>query len=195
MKIKEYTEFKKDEIWQLYTQVGWTAYTENMTALERGYKNSLLVLAAYENEELLGIVRVVGDGATIILVQDILVYPQKQRQGIGTSLLKAVLERYADVRQIQLVTDNTPKTVAFYQSLGFVELEKLGCCGCMEKKSRRSGTDPVVALTLIFVVLKVMGLISWSWLWVLSPIWLTFLLFAAIFSVILVGGRITKGKW
>ena len=114
---------KKDEIWQ---KVGWTAYTE-----KRRYKNSLLVLAAYENEELLGIVRVVGDGATIILVQDILVYPQKQRQGIGTSLLKAVLERYADVRQIQLVTDNTPKTVAFYQSLGFVELEKLGCCGFM----------------------------------------------------------------
>ena len=113
---------------------GLTAYTENMTALERGYKNSLLVLAAYENEELLGIVRVVGDGATIILVQDILVYPQKQRQGIGTSLLKAVLERYADVRQIQLVTDNTPKTVAFYQSLGFVELEKLGCCGFMRAR-------------------------------------------------------------
>ena len=134
MKIKEYTEFKKDEIWQLYTQVGWTAYTENMTALEQGYKNSLLVLAAYENEELLGIVRVVGDGATIILVQDILVYPQKQRQGIGTSLLKAVLERYADVRQIQLVTDNTPKTVAFYQSLGFVELEKLSCCGFMRAR-------------------------------------------------------------
>ena len=134
IKIKEYTEFKKDEIWQLYTQVGWTAYTENMTALEQGYKNSLLVLAAYENEELLGIVRVVGDGATIILVQDILVYPQKQRQGIGTSLLKAVLERYADVRQIQLVTDNTPKTVAFYQSLGFVELEKLSCCGFMRAR-------------------------------------------------------------
>ena len=134
MKIKEYTEFKKDEIWQLYTQVGWTADTENMTALEQGYKNSLLVLAAYENEELLGIVRVVGDGATIILVQDILVYPQKQRQGIGTSLIKAVLERYADVRQIQLVTDNTPKTVAFYQSLGFVELEKLGCCGFMRAR-------------------------------------------------------------
>ena len=134
MEIKEYTKFKADEILQLYTQVGWTAYTEDMPALERGYKNSLLVLAAYENEELLGIVRVVGDGATIILVQDILVYPQKQRQGIGTSLLKAVLERYADVRQIQLVTDNTPKTVAFYQSLGFVELEKLGCCGFMRAR-------------------------------------------------------------
>ena len=49
MEIKEYTKFKADEILQLYTQVGWTAYTEDMPALERGYKNSLLVLAAYEN--------------------------------------------------------------------------------------------------------------------------------------------------
>lgn len=68
----------------------------------------------------------------------------------------------------------------------------------MEKKAKRYGhseTDPVVALTLIFAVLKVMDLISWSWLWVLSPIWLTFLFFAVIFSVILVGGRMAKGKW
>ena len=116
MEIKEYTEFKADEILQLYTQVGWTAYTEDMPALERGYKNSLLVLAAYENGELLGIVRVVGDGTTIVLVQDILVYPARQRQGIGTALLKAVLERYKNVRQIQLVTDNTPKTCLLYTS-------------------------------------------------------------------------------
>lgn len=64
-----------------------------------------------------------------------------------------------------------------------------------EKKSHRSGMDPIVALVLIFAVLKVTGLISWSWLWVLSPIWITLLIFAAIFSSILVGGRIVKGKW
>ena len=63
------------------------------------------------------------------------------------------------------------------------------------KRSWRSGHDPVVALALIFVVLKATGFISWSWLWVLSPIWLTFLFFAAVFSAILVGGRIAKGKW
>ena len=40
-----------------------------------------------------------------------------------------------------------------------------------------------------------MGWISWSWLWVLSPIWLAFLFFAAVFSAILVGGRVVKGKW
>nr|WP_325295617.1 hypothetical protein [uncultured Oscillibacter sp.] len=65
----------------------------------------------------------------------------------------------------------------------------------MEKRAKRSGMDPIVVLTLIFVVLKATGLISWSWLWVLSPIWLTFLFFAVIFSSILVGGRIVNGKW
>lgn len=131
MVIKEYKEYKEDEIKRLYTEVGWSAYTENMQTLEQGYKNSLLVLAAYQNEELLGIIRVVGDGFTIVFVQDILVFPQKQRQGVGTALLKAVLAKYPDVRQIELITDNTPKTVAFYKSLGFYEFSEIGCCGFM----------------------------------------------------------------
>lgn len=131
MEIKEYKEYKEDEIKRLYTEVGWSAYMENMLTLEQGYKNSLLVLAAYQNEELLGIIRVVGDGFTIVFVQDILVFPQKQRQGVGTALLKAVLAKYPDVRQIELVTDNTPKTVAFYKSLGFYEFSEIGCCGFM----------------------------------------------------------------
>ncbi len=131
MVIKEYKDYKEDEICRLYSEVGWTAYTENMTALEQGYKNSLLVLAAYENDVLLGIIRVVGDGFTIVWIQDILVLPSRQRQGIGTALLKAVLEKYSGVRQIELATDNTPKTLAFYKSLGFYEFSEINCCGFM----------------------------------------------------------------
>ena len=132
MEIKEYKEYKAEEIRRLYTEVGWKAYTDNMTALELGYKNSLLVLAAYEGDELLGIIRVVGDGYTIVFIQDILVFPSKQRQGIGTALIKAVLEKYSDVRQIELTTDNTDKTVSFYKSLGFAEFSEMGCCGFMK---------------------------------------------------------------
>ena len=102
-----------------------------MESLQNGYSNSLLVLAAYDNDELLGIIRAVGDGYTIVFIQDILVYPGKQRQGVGTALLKAVLERYPDVRQIELATDNTPKTIAFYRSMGFREFSEIGCCGFM----------------------------------------------------------------
>lgn len=88
-------------------------------------------MAAYENDKLLGIIRVVGDGVTIVFIQDILVFPRVQHKGVGTALLKAVLDRYPEVRQIELTTDNTPKTVAFYRSLGFSEFSEIGCCGFM----------------------------------------------------------------
>ncbi len=131
MEIKEYTTYKENEILRLYTAVGWTAYTDKPEELRQGYEHSLLVLAAYENDDLLGIIRAVGDGFTIVFIQDILVYPEKQRHGVGSALLKAVLNRYVDVRQIELATDNTEKTIAFYQSMGFREFSELGCCGFM----------------------------------------------------------------
>ena len=132
MEIKEYKEYNEEEIARLYTAVGWTAYTDNIRVLREGYKNSMLVLAAYDGEELLGIIRTVGDGATIVFVQDILVFPDKQRQGIGTALLKEILNRYPDVRQIELATDNTAKTMAFYKLMGFSEMSEIGCCGFMK---------------------------------------------------------------
>ena len=116
---------------QLYESVGWTAYTEAPTALKNGFRNSLLTLAAYEGGQLLGLIRVVGDRHTIIFVQDILVLPEYQRRGIGSALLRTVVERYADVRQIELVTDNTAKTKAFYRFVGFWELSEIDCCGFM----------------------------------------------------------------
>ena len=132
MEIREYTNYNEEEIFRLYNAVGWIAYTNNMPALRDGFKNSMLVLAAYDGEELLGIIRTVGDGATIVFVQDILVFPDKQRQGIGTALLKEVLNRYPNVRQIELVTDNTAKTVGFYKSMGFAKMSEIGCCGFMK---------------------------------------------------------------
>ena len=80
----------------------------------------MLTLAAYEGDQLLGIIRTVGDGHTIVFVQDILVFPEHQRKGFGSALLQAVLNRYSHVRQIELATDHTPKTIAFYKSMGFL---------------------------------------------------------------------------
>ena len=131
MMIREYINYNEDEIISLYSAVGWQAYTADRTALRKGFENSLCVLADYEDGELAGIIRAVGDGYTIVFIQDILVYPDRQRQGIGTALLKAVLDRYCNVRQIELVTDDTEKTKAFYRSAGFAELSEIGCKGFM----------------------------------------------------------------
>lgn len=46
-----------------------------------------------------------------------------------------------------------------------------------------SGGLPVT-LTVIFVVLKLVGVIAWSWLWVLSPLWIGFLLLVAFVAVV-----------
>ncbi len=48
MEIREYTEYRAEEILPLYAAVGWTAYTDEPSVLERGFRSSLLVLAAYE---------------------------------------------------------------------------------------------------------------------------------------------------
>ncbi len=132
MEIKEYQTYAEDEILRLYTAVGWKAYTENPAALRQGFAHSLCILAAYEKSELLGLIRAVGDGYTVVFIQDLLVYPEKQRRGVGTALLKAMLSRYPLVRQIQLTADGTPAAAAFYKSLGFSPLTEIGCCGFMK---------------------------------------------------------------
>ena len=130
--IREYPTYNEAEILSLYASVGWTAYTDHPETLRKGFENSLLTLAAYEGDELLGILRAVGDGHTIVFIQDILVFPAHQRRGVGSALIQAALARFPHVRQIELATDNTPKTVAFYKSPGFKEMSELGCCGFMK---------------------------------------------------------------
>ena len=53
-----------------------------------------------------------------------------------------------------------------------------------EKKSSGSkGIGFAGLLTIAFIVLKLCGVIAWSWWWVLSPVWIS----AAIVLIILVG--------
>ena len=127
MTIKEYDHFQLDEIVNLYESVGWTSYLERVDTLREAYANSLCVLGAYDSENLVGILRAVGDGKTIVFIQDILVLPEYQRHGIGSKLLQAVMERYQDVYQMELLTDNTEKTKAFYRSADFTASDDLGC--------------------------------------------------------------------
>lgn len=44
-------------------------------------------------------------------------------------------------------------------------------------------------LTIVFIVLKLAGIIGWSWLWVLSPAWIM----AAIAVVLVIVALILKG--
>lgn len=43
-------------------------------------------------------------------------------------------------------------------------------------------------LTIVFIVLKLTHVITWSWWWVLSPLWIGFILVIAILVIMLIAG-------
>lgn len=113
----------------LYSSVGWTNYTNYPTMLEEAVKSSLWNLAVYDEKELVAYIRLVGDGHSVLLVQDLLVRPDHQCQGIGKKLLEEALATFPHVYQRLLVTECSEKNLTFYQSLGFVELSEQACTG------------------------------------------------------------------
>lgn len=116
---REQKNIDQPALLNLYNDAGWFVYTRNPEQLTQAIRQSLFVYTAWENEQLIGLIRVVGDGLTIIYVQDILVLKSHKRQGIGRKLMERILEEYRPVRQKVLLTDDTPETRSFYEALGF----------------------------------------------------------------------------
>lgn len=57
----------------------------------------------------------------------------------------------------------------------------------MSKKSSSSGVSVLGVLLIVFVVLKLTGLVSWRWGWVLLPLWVMLCLIFLGMFVIIVG--------
>ena len=53
----------------------------------------------------------------------------------------------------------------------------------MEKNVNVQGWPIASILTIVFVVLKLTGVITWSWWWVLSPLWISFVLVILLFLI------------
>jgi len=102
------------EVSHLYNNVNWKAYTKKPEVLMQAIQNSLYVLSAWDEQTLVGLIRLIGDGCTIIY----------QRRGIGTTLIKMALEKYKHVRQKVLITDNEERTKTFYQTIGFKSVKE-----------------------------------------------------------------------
>lgn len=56
----------------------------------------------------------------------------------------------------------------------------------MRDKKTSSGLGLLDVLAVIFIVLKLLGVITWNWVWVLSPIWIQLVIVAIVFIVILI---------
>ena len=119
---------RREQLLELYTDAGWIAYTSDPDRLERAVRQSQAVYTAWDGSRLAGLLRAVGDGETILYVQDLLVHTRYRRQGIGRALLERVRADFAHVRQKVLLTDaGDSQAVVFYRSQEWFPAEKAGC--------------------------------------------------------------------
>lgn len=118
IEIKENIKPSRDQVLNLYKDAGWTAYTDEPEVLFKAIANSLKVWTLWEGDLLVGLARVVGDGHTIIYLQDLLILKAYQGQGLGSKILRLILNEYKDVRQFILLTDQAPENINFYKKNG-----------------------------------------------------------------------------
>lgn len=123
---RENTPIHIEALTQLYQSVGWTAYTDHPEIMQKLLPGALSYISAWDGEKLVGLIRTIGDGCYILYIQDILIHPDYQRKGIGTTLINRLLEQATGMRQIILSTDNTEKTISFYRSVGFLPIGETG---------------------------------------------------------------------
>jgi GNAT superfamily N-acetyltransferase len=69
--------------------VGWGEYTEDV--ITRSLPNTIYCLCAYEADRIIGMARIIGDGGMVYYIQDVIVLPEYQRQGIGTQMMDKIM--------------------------------------------------------------------------------------------------------
>ncbi len=127
LECKEFGSSRLEEIKEIYKEQGWTAYLNDDEKLKRAYDNSLYVYGIFDEDKLIGFTRCVGDGEHIVVVEDLVIKTEYQRQGLGTKLLQHVFEKYVDVRMLSLYTDKVDvKANSFYRKMGMRLVEEMG---------------------------------------------------------------------
>ena len=127
--VRKQEVVKLDDVLHLYQAVSWTNYTNQPQMLEQALSHSLAIYLALDGDAVVGLVRLVGDGFSSIFVQNLIVLPSYQRQGIGSALMRKALRDFKDAYRVQLATDQTEKNLEFYRSLGFETLSTYDCTG------------------------------------------------------------------
>lgn len=79
-----------DEYISLCSSVGWKDFM-NFDVAETSLRNSVFSVIIKDNNKVIGMGRIVGDGAIYYYIQDIIVHPKYQRFGIGKEIMNALM--------------------------------------------------------------------------------------------------------
>ncbi|MBT4077715.1 MAG: GNAT family N-acetyltransferase [Gammaproteobacteria bacterium] len=110
----------KSEFYPLYVSSGWNqSLMLSAEQLEQAVKNSFSVISVYENNQLIGFGRIVSDGVVYATIYDVIVSPNWQKQGIGSTIVRKLVSQceFNDIRSIHLFAAKGAEN--FYKNLGF----------------------------------------------------------------------------
>ena len=111
-----------EEYLEIRSCVGWISLQEEQA--ETALKNSLLTVGAYDEGRLVGMGRLVGDGAVICYVQDLIVIPEYQQLGVGSQILDTLIGYVKELRmegtQMMLCLMCAKGRESFYEKHGFI---------------------------------------------------------------------------
>ena len=90
-------------------------------AVETALKNSIFAACAIDNDEVVGLGRIVGDGAISFLLTNVIVHPSYQRQGIGSRIVEKLcgLMDSLPYKNVVLEAVPLPGLESFYERCGF----------------------------------------------------------------------------
>jgi ribosomal protein S18 acetylase RimI-like enzyme len=80
-----------DDYLELNRSVGW-GKVPYRPSIEKALQNSLLCLCVFQHDKVLGFARVVGDRSICFYIQDLIIHPEYQQRGIGSSLMSSAME-------------------------------------------------------------------------------------------------------
>jgi GNAT superfamily N-acetyltransferase len=118
-----YNDTKKDlpseQLHKLFMSVGWSDGSETSDMIKNyniPFTNSTLVISAWENERLIGAVRVLSDKMFRSIIYDLFVLPEFQNKGIGKELVKRCIEHFPNS---EWLVQTTEKISSYYEKNGF----------------------------------------------------------------------------
>lgn len=107
------------QLQKLFISAGWSDGSETPVMLEsynKPFINSTLVISAWENENLIGTVRVLSDGMFRSIIYDLVILPEYQNKGIGKELIKRCIEHFPNS---EWLVQTTKSISGYYEKNGF----------------------------------------------------------------------------
>lgn len=121
IEIKEgLTDLTPTTIATLYRRAPLLRRFSDVDDLWEAYENSSLVLSAWYQGRLAGVVRVLTDGSLFSFLCDLAVEPDVQRLGIGRSLIDEVVTR---CQGTDIVLRDSSGSATYYPKIGFVKAQ------------------------------------------------------------------------